>query len=212
MYKYIVFDFDGTLVDTNYLIDQTIRNTSREVLDKEVDESVIASIWGKVLTEQMAGLDINRVDELTEFYRKYYNEHRDDHTNLFEGIIEMLDKLHEMGCQMAIVTNKGNNGLEHGLNKFSMKDYFRIALSKTDVEMKKPHPEGLYKVMEHFQAKAEEVLFIGDSVHDIECGKNAGVDTVLVKWTVMDLEKLKLEEPTYIVDKPEDIINLIKLK
>jgi len=76
--------------------------------------------------------------------------------------------------------------------------------------MKKPHPEGLYKVMKHFKAKPEEVLFVGDSIHDIECGKNAGVDTVLVAWTVMDLEKLKLENPTYVVNEPHEIIEIVK--
>jgi pyrophosphatase PpaX len=210
MYKYIVFDFDGTLVDTNYLIEETIRTTAKEVLNQEIDQTMIASVWGKVLDEQMASLDPERIEELSDFYRNYYNTHKDQHTNLFDGIIEMLDELHGLGCQMGIVTNKGTSGLHHGLDKFNMKDYFKIALSKTDVVMKKPNPEGLYKVMEFFDSKKEDVLFIGDSIHDIECGKNAGVDTVLVQWTVMDLETLKKLNPTYIVETPEKIVEIIK--
>ena len=210
MYKYIIFDFDGTLVDTNYLIEETIRTTAKEVLKKDIDQNIIASVWGKVLDEQMASLDPDRIEELSDFYRQYYNTHKDQHTNLFDGILEMLDALHEMGCQMGIVTNKGTSGLNHGLDKFQMKDYFKIALSKTDVVMKKPHPEGLYKVMEYFNARKDQVLFIGDSIHDIECGKNAGVDTVLVKWTVMELESLKKLNPTYLVEAPEDIVEIIK--
>lgn len=209
MYKYLVFDFDGTLIDSNYLIDRTIRATSENILEKEVSQEVIDSIWGKVLTEQMAELDPGRVEELCNFYSAYYREHRDEHTTIFEGILEMLEALHKT-CKMGIVTNKGTSGLEHGLDLFNMKNYFEIALSKTDVVMKKPHPEGLYKVMEHFNAKPEEVLFIGDSIHDIECGQNAGVDTILVAWTVMDLEKLKKENPTYIVNTPEEIIDIAK--
>ncbi|MBI9012559.1 MAG: HAD-IA family hydrolase [Clostridiales bacterium] len=209
MYKYLVFDFDGTLIDSNYLIDRTIRATSENILEKEVSQEVIDSIWGKVLTEQMEELDPSRVEELCNFYSAYYREHRDEHTTIFEGILEMLEELHKT-CKMGIVTNKGTSGLEHGLDLFNMKNYFEIALSKTDVVMKKPHPEGLYKVMEHFDAKPEEVLFIGDSIHDIECGQNAGVDTILVAWTVMDLEKLKKENPTYIVNTPEEIIDIAK--
>jgi len=209
MYKYIVFDFDGTLVDTNYLIEQTIHATAKEVLKTPVDDQVVAKIWGKVLAEQMYDLDPSRVEELTDFYRAYYKQHREAHTNLFDGIMDMLDQLHEGGRLMGIVTNKGASGLEHGLNKFQMKDYFKIALSKTDVHMKKPHPEGLNKVMEYFGASQGEVLFVGDSIHDIECGKNAGVDTVLVKWTVMDIDRLKAEGPTYIVDSPQELVDLI---
>lgn len=210
MYKYIVFDFDGTLIDSNYLIDKTIRATAKEVLNKDIDQATINSVWGKVLTEQMADLDHERVEELSSFYSQYYREHRDEHTTIFDGIIDMLDELHALGCEMAIVTNKGTSGLEHGLELFDMKDYFKMALSKTDVVMKKPHPEGLLKVMAYFNAPKEEVLFVGDSIHDIECGKNADVDTILVEWTVMDLEVLKAEEPTYIVDSPEAIVNIIK--
>ncbi len=208
MYKYLVFDFDGTLIDSNYLIDRTIRATAETILNTTIDQSVVDDVWGKVLTEQMATLDPNRVEELCNFYSKFYREHREEHTTIFEGIIEMLDTLHKT-CQMGIVTNKGTGGLEHGLDKFNMKNYFEIALSKSDVVMKKPHPEGLHKVMEHFGAKKEEVLFIGDSIHDIECGKNAGVDTILVAWTVMNIDELKKEGPTYIVETPSEIIDIV---
>lgn len=211
MYKYIVFDFDGTLVDTNHLIEKTIKATSKEVLKKEVDKDVIASIWGKVLSEQMAGLDGSKVEALTDFYRAYYTQHREAHTHVFEGVMAMLESLKTMGCKMGIVTNKGRSGLDHGMDKFSMRPYFDIALSKTDVVMKKPHPEGLYKVMDHFDCQPQEVLFVGDSVHDLVCGNNAGVDTVLVQWTVMDIDRLKLEEPTYIVASPQGIVDLIVL-
>lgn len=211
MYKYVVFDFDGTLIDSNYLIDRTIRATAEEVLDQKIGQVMINNIWGKVLTEQMAELDSGRVEELCQYYSNFYRQHRDEHTTIFEGILDMLEVLHKT-CKMAIITNKGRGGLEHGLHKFNMKNYFEIALSKSDVVMKKPHPEGLYKVMEHFKAKAEDVLFIGDSIHDIACGKNAGVDTILVAWTVMDLDKLKLENPTYIVNEPNDIVDIVNNK
>lgn len=210
MYKYIIFDFDGTLVDTNYLIDKTIRATAKEVLNKEIDEETVANVWGKVLSEQMENLDPTKVEALSDFYRDYYNKHREEHTNIFEGIIQMLEGLHDFGSQMGIVTNKGTGGLNHGLEKFQIKDYFKIALSKTDVVMKKPHPEALHKIMAHFDAKPEEILFVGDSVHDIKFGNNVGVDTVLVKWTVMDIEKLKAEKPTYIVESPEEIVSIVK--
>lgn len=210
MYKYIVFDFDGTLIDSNYLIERTLRATAKDILNQDLSEETIHAVWGKVLVEQMTDIDEHRVEELCNYYSTYYKEHRDEHTTIFDGVIEMLDELHKFGCEMGIVTNKETSGLEHGLDMFDMKDYFKIALSKTDVVMKKPHPEGLYKVMDYLGARKEETLFVGDSIHDIECGKNAGVDTVLVKWTVMDIEKLKKEEPTYIVGSPEELVQIIK--
>lgn len=209
MYKYIVFDFDGTLIDSNYLIDKTLKETSKQVLKKTIEQSTIDEVWGKVLHEQMKTLDKERVDELSTFYANYYEEHRDEHTKIFHGIHDMLDDLKALGIQMSIVTNKGRGGLEHGLDMFDLNGYFDVCLAKTDVEYKKPHPEGLLKVMAYYGAKAEEVLFVGDSIHDIECGKNAGVDTALVKWTVIDLEGLLKEKPTYLIEAPNDLIQII---
>lgn len=212
MYKYLVFDFDGTLIDSNYLIDLTIRETSKKILGKEIDQEKINKVWGKVLTEQMMDLDPERVDELSEFYSDYYRKHRDEFTTIFDGIKEMLDELINLDCKLAIVTNKGTGGLEHGLEMFQINDYFKMALSKSDVDKKKPHPEGLFRVMNFLGAKPEEVLFIGDSIHDIECGQNAGVDTVLVSWTVIDLEALLKLKPTYVIDTPNDLVQIVKSK
>lgn len=209
MYKCIVFDFDGTLIDSNYLIEETIKATAKNILDVDVTEDKIKSMWGKVLVEQMADLDPHKVEELSKYYSSYYRSNRDAHTTIFDGILEMLEQLNQLGCQMGIVTNKGTGGLEHGLQLFDMNKYFEIALSKSDVVMKKPHPEGLLKVMEHFDASQAETLFVGDSIHDIECGNRAGVDTVLVGWTVMDIDSLTLK-PTYIVDDPNRLVEIIK--
>lgn len=210
MFKYVVFDFDGTLVNSNYLIDLTLRETSKQVLNKEITKETIDDVWGKVLTEQMKTLDPTRVDELCEFYSGFYRKHRDEHTTIFEGIKEMLDDLIKLGFKLSIVTNKGVSGLEHGLEMFGLEDYFDICLAKTDVVMKKPHPEGLFKVMEFYNAKPEEMLFVGDSIHDLECGKNAGVDTVLVKWTVINLESLLKEKPNYVISTPDELIGIVK--
>lgn len=209
MYKHIIFDFDGTLIDSNYLINKALRETSIKVLGKEITQKKINQVWGKVLVEQMADLDEFKVEELCDYYRMYYRKHRDEHTTIFDGILEMLNDISELGCSMSIVTNKGSSGLDHGLELFNIKHHFEIALSKSDVDKKKPDPEGVFRILEHFNAKKSEVLFIGDSIHDIECGKNAGVDTALVKWTVIDLDTLLKEKPTYLIEKPNDLINII---
>lgn len=208
MYRNILFDFDGTLIDSNEIIVQTLHETARQFTGRKLTRDELQAILGKPLAVQMKAIDETQWEALDAFYRQYYRTHRDALTYAFEGIEEMLKALHEAGCKMGIVSNKGTSGIQHGLEKFGWESYFDAVISMDDVVLKKPHVECVEKALAHMGGEHSETLLIGDSIHDIECGKNAGIHTALVGWTIIDKHRILHLKPEYVVETPAEIVRL----
>jgi len=210
MYKYIIFDFDGTLVDSNDIIVSALQETAKRARKEMLSDKELDNILGKPLDIQVKSFATENVEDHVEFYRHYYRSHRDTMTKIFPGIKEMLDELKALGCIMGIVSNKGTSGLRHGIEMFGLEDYFEFVISAYDVVNRKPHPEPIYKALEILKADPHEALFIGDSTHDIECGKNASVKTVLVDWSILNKEILMASEPDYVIKDAKDLIDIVQ--
>jgi len=217
MIKTILFDFDGTLVNTNEIIKLTLNEISLKHAGKELTRNDFDDMLGKPLKDQMAHIYGISGDELKskypeffKLYRDLYNRRRDDLTMEFDGIREMLESLYEDGIEMGIVSSKGRDGIGHGLEKFALSKFFSLVLSKYDVKNSKPDPEGLIKAMNRMDSDTENTLFVGDSRHDLLAAKNAGVPFVLVAWTIAGFDKLKAMEPEYIIEEPMQIMDIVK--
>ncbi len=217
MIKTILFDFDGTLVNTNEIIKLTLNEISIKYAGRELAEKDFDDMLGKPLKDQMAqiyGLNGHELEskypEFLALYRELYNSRREDLTKEFVGIREMLEALQSKGFSMGIVSSKGTGGIRHGLEKFGLSKYFSLVLSKYDVENSKPNPEGLLKAMKALDSNTGNTIFVGDSRHDLLAAKNAGVPFVLVAWTIAGYAKLKAMDPEYIIERPMELINIIK--
>ncbi|WP_430884590.1 HAD family hydrolase [Fusibacter sp. JL216-2] len=210
MITHVLFDFDGTLMDTNDLIVEALRASALKFRGKDIEEDELQKILGKPLMVQMTELDPEHAEEMDAYYRTYYRARRDAYTKEFDGIREMLDTLLEMGLKMGIVSNKGTSGIEHGLTSFDLHKYFNSTVSADDVIKRKPDPEGIFKALKVLDGKPENTLFIGDSAHDIESGKNAGAKTVLVGWTILDRKRLMESCPDHLVETPAEIVDIVK--
>ncbi len=209
MIKGIIFDMDGTLIDTNDLVIDCIKKTVNKYLGYIPEKDSFNEILGKPLDIQMSFFSEEHTTEMVDYYRKIYLERRDEDTKIFPGIMELLKALNESKMKMAIVSNKGRRGINHGLEMFNMKDFFEITLSVVDVENKKPHPEAINKVLQIWNMRKEEVLFVGDSHNDILAANNAGVKSVLVGWSILPKEQFENLKIDYIIDKPMEIIMVI---
>lgn len=208
-YTVVLFDFDGTLIDTNGLIVEALQASAVKANGKELSEAELDHILGRPLQEQMEIICADQADDLVTYYRAYYRARRDEKTAIFDGIHHMLDQLRDAGVRMGVVSNKGTSGIRHGIELFDLHRYFEVALSSEDVTRKKPHPEGIHKALDTMKATGEKVLFVGDSGHDIECGQRAGVDTVLVGWTILDKARLEKLNPNYVVESTEELAQTI---
>ncbi|MCX7711857.1 MAG: HAD-IA family hydrolase [Clostridia bacterium] len=210
MYSSILFDFDGTLIDTNELIIFSLNEAAKTFLGKEIPKEVLHTILGKALEEQMKLLSEDYYPQMVLHYKECYLSNRDRMIREFHGVREMLQKLKTLGCQTAIVSAKGRSGIEHGLDFFGMREFIDVIISAYDVKNSKPHPEPALKALELLGAEAGNSLMVGDSPYDILCGKNAGIKTVLVDWTLFPKKYFMESLPDFRIDTPDALIAIIQ--
>lgn len=210
MLKHILFDFDGTLIDTNQLIIKTINESIENILDKKVDNSDLIAVLGKHLDDQMKYFSQEKYKELVLYYKQYYRKHENTMTHLYSEMDILLKELKDIGCKIGIVSSKGKRGIVNGLQLFNLTKYIDYIISADDVKNPKPHPEGIYMAQKYFNCSRDSMILIGDSPYDILCGINAGIKTALVSWTIFPEEKFKNVPPHYKLNEPFDLIKIIQ--
>ena len=212
MIKNVIFDFDGTLVDSNEAVISSLKETHKKFFNTYPDESLIKKILGKSLDFQIKGIGIkDNLDEALEYYRNHYREVRNEKTFEYQGIRKILDNLKSMKVRMIIVSNKGKNGLNHGLKKFGYEKYFDMVLGKDDVLFNKPDTNAFDIIKDRFGGNCNDYIIVGDSTSDMEFGKNCNIKTVLVSWTLIPAEEFIDNKPDFIINSPEELIDIIKI-
>lgn len=210
MIKGIIFDMDGTVIDTNELVINCIQESVRTHLGYLPETSEFVSILGKPLSVQMAFFSEDKRDLMVETYRKLYRSRRDAQTRLFHGLDRLLQQLDEKGIRMAVLTNKGSSGTWHALEKFHIEKFFDPVITVDDVINRKPHPEGALNVLESWGVDKTEILLIGDSANDILCANQAGIPAVLVGWTILPPSQFADLRIDHRVETTEDLLELIR--
>jgi len=194
MIKAVIFDLDGTLIDTNDLILDTFQHVIKKCLGRTPTEEELHQVYGKTLDEQMAFFSTERRQELVDAYKVYYRAHMDERTHLFEGVKWLLDALAVKNIQMAAVTNKGSRGVHHAFDKFDLGKYFSAAITADDVTKGKPDPEGILAAHS-----------------DILAAKGAEVKSVLVGWTFFHEDHYATFEADFVIERPLDLMELITM-
>ncbi|MGB4660207.1 MAG: pyrophosphatase PpaX [Mobilitalea sp.] len=209
----VLFDFDGTIMDTNTVILQSWQHTFRTVEGKERPEEDIIGTFGEPLDVTMEKLlpQIS-VEEGVEIYRNYHYDNFTELIEVFPGILDLLEELKVRGYKIGIVTSRLRHTTEIGLKKYDMEQYFDAIVTCDDTDKHKPDPEPVYIALERLGSKPEESIMIGDSMFDILCAKNAGVKAVLVSWALAVSEEDQTGEnaPDYIIEKAEDLLGILE--
>lgn len=204
----ILFDLDGTLLNTNELIIESFIYTfDKYGLDFSLEE--IKSFNGPPLYETFKRIDPEKAEEMMAVYRKHNLTHHDDYVTAFPNVIETIAALKEAGIKIAIVTNKMGKGVQMGLDLTGLDRYFETVITLGDVTHGKPHPEPLIRAMNLLDAKPQTTLMVGDNYHDIEAGHRAGVKTAGVSWSHKGRAFLESYRPTYIIDDMKELLELI---
>lgn len=209
MINTIIFDFDGTIINTNTLIEKGLNYFSMKYRNRRFSKEEMKSLAGKTLEDQMAAISSNNAGQLADEFREWYQIHHNAETNAFPGMINMLKFINRLNLKLAIVTNNSRASLEMGLDHLNIKDLFHMTLTRDDVSTTKPHPEGLHKILETFGIEAHEAVFIGDTDNDIHAAKAAGIKNILVGWSILDSEMVRLLNPDFIMETPSDLLEII---
>ncbi|KEO81639.1 pyrophosphatase PpaX [Tumebacillus flagellatus] len=207
-YSYVLYDLDGTLLDTNELIIRSFEHTLETHTPGQYTRADILPYMGEPLFQQMERFAPGRSEELVKTYRRYNIGQHDALVVGFPHVQDVLRELHERGIKQAIVTSKMRLTTEMGLKLCGLTEYLDAVVTSDDVEHHKPHPEALHKAMELLGADPASTLMVGDSPYDIGAGHAAGVATAGVKWSLRGEEGLRVHKPTYLVG---DMLELRKI-
>lgn len=198
----VVFDWDGTLMDSTRTIVRAIQNACRD-LDLPVPPDSLAShVIGLGLDEALAravpAMPVEMIPRMVERYRHHYL--RTDHTlQLFEGARELLDALLARGAYLAVATGKNRKGLDRALDQFGMRGIFHVTRC-ADESRSKPHPQMLLDVMDVVGADPSATVMVGDTTHDLHMARAARTHAVGVNYGAHPEAELRALEPAAIVD------------
>jgi len=192
-YPTVLFDLDGTLIDSGWMILASFRHATRAVLRREIpDRVLIARVGGSSIYEQMWAIDADRADELVEVYREH-NEPLHAELEAFGGIEELLAELHQEGRQLGIVTAKRRSTVQLAFDVLGIGRFFDAVVTAESTGRGKPHPEPVLHALELLDCAPAAAAFVGDSPFDIGAGKSAGVFTVAVAWGGIHMPERLLE-------------------
>ena len=206
----VLFDLDGTVIDSGSIILASMRHATKTVLQRELeDEILMATVGGSGLVEQMRLLDEERVDELVACYRDH-NEPL--HSELVEcsGLTNVLETLRGEGRRLGIVTAKRRATVELAFRYLPLADFFDVVVSSDDTERHKPHPEPVLHALERLDAQPAQAAYVGDSPFDVRAAKAAGVQAVAVTWGgIHSRERLEAERPDALVTTAEELLGAL---
>ncbi|MEP7182223.1 MAG: HAD-IIIA family hydrolase [Betaproteobacteria bacterium] len=206
-FRFVVFDWDGTLADSTTLIADSIRAACEDIGEPVPDQSAARYVIGLGLADAMRhvapGLPPARHHELTERYRHHYLT-RDDEIPLFEGVRAMLADLGTAGFLLGVATGKSREGLERAMAQQRLAAHF-VATRCGDEGFPKPHPDMLLHLIDRVGVEPRETLMIGDTTHDVELAKAAGAAVVAVTYGAHESSTLARLGPLATVDSTSEL-------
>ena len=208
-YNGVIFDLDGTLSDSVPCILKCSALTHR-AMGIPWDEAEQRKSIGKPLYQ--CALELvgeSRVDEYLQTSKRFSEKYLAEMIRPFPGIIELLQKLNEAGVKMCVATSRLKWGADLSCEKIGAAPYLTRIIGVEDTKTHKPDPEPALLALREMGVRAEEAVFVGDSPVDINCGKNAGTDSIGVGWGVNPPEVLQAETPTYFCKTVADLAKIL---
>ena len=212
--KYIIWDFDGTLANTNEIIIASWQASFRNFLGHELPVRDIEATFGETLKDSIPNLIPGaEVSDVVDYYRSFQDAHHEVfNVQLFDGVREVVEEMRKRGCLIGIGTSRTAYSLNNYMRELGIEHLIDEIVTMEDVKNHKPHPETVNALLEKFGAEPGEAIMIGDTKYDIGCAQNAGVDSVLVGWShYVDEESMSADgfEPTYRIATPRDLLSII---
>jgi pyrophosphatase PpaX len=205
-YETVLFDLDGTLIDSGAMILASFKHAAQDILGIDVpDAQILAAVGGPGLHEQMRALDAARVDDLVASYRAH-NEPLHANLQACRGMLRLVHELDEEGRTLGIVTAKRRATVDLAFAVLPLERHFDVVVTSDDTERLKPHPDPILRAVELAEAVPANTAYVGDSPFDIPAAKAARVGAIAVTWgKIHSADALGAEEPDALVDDPEEL-------
>ncbi len=209
----VLFDLDGTILDTNELIIQSFLHAVKGIAPPDFGREHIIPSMGLPLAEQLQLFTgLTEVDEVMRAYREYNARIHDELVSLFPGVAEVIPRLKERGIKLGIVTTKMRPMTEKALHMFGLYPYMDAIITLDDVARPKPHPEPVLKAASLIGAEPAHTLMVGDSVVDVESAKRAGAWAAGVTWSLKGEAVLRDAGADLILESMEQLLTLFETR
>jgi pyrophosphatase PpaX len=205
-FSVVLFDLDGTIVDSGWMILQSFRHATKTVLGREIPDDVLLSRVGSGhLEEQMSEFDVEKADELARVYRQHYAPLHSE-LRAFPGMLDLLERLHGEGRMLGIVSAKRQDVVELAFEALGFGGMMEVVVGSDGAPRGKPHPDQILVALERLGADPDNTAYVGDAPFDIAAAKAAGVHAIGVTWGgIHARERMKAESPDAVVDTPEEL-------
>ncbi|WP_174728714.1 pyrophosphatase PpaX [Mesobacillus harenae] len=205
----VLFDLDGTLIDTNELIISSFLHTLEHYYPRQYKREDVYAFIGPSLWETFGKMNPEQVDEMIAMYREHNLANHDLIVKEFTGVYETVRTLKENGYKLAIVSTKISDTIYKGLKLTGLDEFFEVVIGLDHVTNEKPDPEPVYKALGLLNSKPEEAIMVGDNYHDILAGKNAGTKTAGVAWSLKGRDYLAEFKPDFMLENMADLLDIV---
>jgi pyrophosphatase PpaX len=205
----VLFDLDGTLIDTVELIRVSFRHATRVVLGASLPDEVTMAGVGMPLIRQMRDFSPENADELLRVYREFNAERHDGMVREYPGTAEVLSELRRRGLPLGIVTSKGTPMTLRGLRRFGLERYFDAVVTADDVPLHKPDPFPVRRAADLLAVAPERCAYVGDSPHDMQAALAAGAVAVAALWGAFPREQVLAPGPDAAIETLTELLPLI---
>jgi pyrophosphatase PpaX len=206
----LLFDLDGTLIESNTLILASYTATLEHFTGRKYEQEELLPFIGPPLKDVFMNIDPARADDMIAAYRKHNLEHHDEYVEAYPYVVETLQQLKQAGFKLGIVTTKIRETAERGITVCGLDGLFDVVIGYDDINQPKPHPEPVLKALEALGSTPEEAIMVGDNYHDIESGQNAGAKAAGVAWSIKGKQTLEAYKPEYMLEDMRDLLEIVK--
>ncbi len=210
--KAVLFDFDGTIADTNEIILKSWRYIYKEYLGRVCRDEEVVGSFGEALADTLKARfpDVD-LDEILNKFRNYQHSFFAEEVTLFSGMKELVQELKRRNYLTGIVTSRTKSQTMVGLQKFNMEELFDTFVSCEDTPAHKPDPAPCLIALKRLGVEPKDAIYIGDSRYDIQCAHNAGMQAVLVDWTIClpKEDRNGINRAEYTIMKAEELLDII---
>lgn len=211
--KAVIFDLDGTLLDTLEDLTDSVNAALRayDCPEKTIDQIrmyVGNGIRNLMIRAVEGGESHPQFEDIFQAFKEHYKGNSQNKTKPYEGIMEVLRTLHTQGIKLAIVSNKADYAVKE-LNTYYFQEFSMTAIGEMENVRRKPAPDTVYQALKEINVSVEDAVFVGDSDVDMDTAKNAKIPCIGVLWGFRDKEVLKAHGAEHFAEKPEDILEVL---